>query len=98
MEIKISQPIFGILVALMKKEVTKICNEQALVFNIDLQERIIFELTFPKLSIQKNMSLNPKFLKCPPYLTYFRNFPTGINLTWGLFSSTASLIPLFTAS
>jgi len=27
MEMKISQPIFGILVALTKNEVTKICNE-----------------------------------------------------------------------
>ena len=27
MEIKILQPIFGILVALLKNEVTKICNE-----------------------------------------------------------------------
>ena len=27
MEMKILQPIFGILVVLMKKEITKICNE-----------------------------------------------------------------------
>ena len=30
MELKISQPIFGILVALTKNEVTKICNEQGI--------------------------------------------------------------------
>ena len=30
MEMKISQPIFGILVALTKNEVTKICNESGI--------------------------------------------------------------------
>ena len=34
MEMKISQPIFGILVVLTKNELTKICNEPGIIYEV----------------------------------------------------------------
>ena len=43
MEMKISQPIFGILLVLTKNELTKICNEPGISSSLQLHRIIIFQ-------------------------------------------------------